>query len=261
MVQVNNKIYAGLGGSEFGDLNDWWEYDIDTDTWTEKEDFPSTVRHHPYFFGIGDFVYVGFGHHGSDIFNDFYRYDPATDEWTEVASLPEQGRVAGTQFAYDGKGYILSGQGETHSNLPTGEFWEYDPDADDWTELMAHPGGGRWAPGSFEISGNIYFTCGEANTGEKRDMMVFGLDPAAGIKDLALENSISLYPNPTEGAVTIIGDEAIFTQAEVFDAAGRSVLTALVVNQQIDLGALNPGMYMVQLTDGEILITEKLIIE
>ena len=34
--------------------------------------------------------------------------------------------------------------------MPTGEMWEYDPDGDKWTELPAHPGKSRWAPGKRE---------------------------------------------------------------------------------------------------------------
>lgn len=260
MVQVNDKIYVGLGGSDFGDLDDWWEYDIATDTWSEKTDFPSTERHHPYYFAIGDFVYVGFGHHESTIFNDFYRYDPSTDSWTTMATLPEQGRVAGTQFSYEGKGYILSGQGETHTNLPTGEFWEYDPDADDWTELTAHPGGGRWAPGSFLIDDEIFFTCGQANTGEKRDMMVFNLSPLAGLAEEKPLNQIRLYPNPSNGLVTISADSP-FENADIFDSSGRLLSSINLTGNSINLENLNPGIYTIRLTAGDLVKTERIVLQ
>ena len=46
---------------------------------------PANERHHPFYFGIGNYAYVGFGHGSSPvagtnptsyIYNDFYRYDP-----------------------------------------------------------------------------------------------------------------------------------------------------------------------------------------
>ena len=39
----------------------------------------------------------------------------------EVTSLPGEG-VAGTQFSYDGIGYVLSGDGEDHRSMETGNF-------------------------------------------------------------------------------------------------------------------------------------------
>lgn len=260
MVQVNDKIYVGLGANELGDLDDWWEYDIATDAWTEKTGFPSTERHHPYYFGIGDYVYVGFGHHTSTIFNDFYQYDPATDSWETLDDFPDQGRVAGTQFSYAGKGYILSGQGESHSNLPTGEFWEYDPDLDSWTALTAHPDGGRWAPGSFVIEDEIFFTCGEANTGEKRDMMVYGLAGPASLDDPNIQE-LTLSPNPSTGFVYLQGIALDNFTARIFDTAGKLVHESTVSENNLDLTHLLAGMYVLQIQNEDGILTEKLVIE
>ena len=108
-------------GSFGSNLKDWWEYDIATDSWNQKTDFPALERHHPYYFSVGDKVYVGFGH-GSSIFKDLYEYNAATNTWTQMADLPAQGRVAGSQFSFNGKGYIISGEGDDHGHLPEGEF-------------------------------------------------------------------------------------------------------------------------------------------
>lgn len=260
MVQVNDKIYVGLGANGFGDLDDWWEYDIASDTWTEKTGFPASERHHPYYFGIGDYAYVGFGHHDSEIFNDFYQYDPATDTWVTLDDFPDQGRVAGTQFSYAGKGYILSGQGETHNNLPTGEFWEYDPDSDNWIELDAHPNGGRWAPGSFVIEDEVFFTCGEANTGEKRDLMKFYLGPPVSVDEFDAAH-LSLSPNPSTGMVNITGIAFENTTATIFDTAGQLVHESLLNSNSIDLTHLLPGIYIFQVQNAQGVVTEKLVIE
>ena len=161
MIVVNNKIYMGCGGNGNGNLGDWWEYDVLTDIWIQKSDLIANERHHPFYFGIGDYAYVGFGHGsnpgpgsnstGSYIYNDFYKYDPANDSWTQMANFPSEARVAGTQFSYNGKGYILSGDGDDHGPLSSGEFWEYNPLNDSWNQLQSHPGGAIWAPGNFVI--------------------------------------------------------------------------------------------------------------
>tara|TARA_B100001057_G_scaffold338826_1_gene339570 strand:- start:1532 stop:3268 length:1737 start_codon:yes stop_codon:yes gene_type:complete len=174
MVVVNNKIYVGCGSNDNGNLGDWWEYDIIGDSWSQKSDIIGYNRHHPFYFGIGDYAYVGFGHGstfgpGSNpnsnnyIYNDFYRYNPQNNSWTQLSNFPSEARVAGTQFSYEGKGYVLSGDGDDHNPLSYGEFWQYDPTNDSWTQLPSHPGDAIWAPGSFVIGCDAYFLLGENN--------------------------------------------------------------------------------------------------
>ena len=259
MVYLDGNIYMGCGGSSSGDLGDWWEYDIAADTWTSKADFPSDDRHHPFYFGIGDYVYVGMGHSGPDIFDDFYRYDPSTDSWTEMASLPAQGRVAGTQFSNDGKGYLLSGQGETHDNLPTGEFWEYDPLTDSWSELNAHPGGGRWAPGSFVIDGRVYLMCGMSNDGDEKDMMAAQISDFVNTPDLTLE-PINIFPNPTVDCVQFTNVQAN-TSVSLYSLDGQ-----LLINQSIEEGAyLNlaeyeSGVYIARFNVNGKILEERIVL-
>ena len=170
MIAINNKIYMGCGSNDNGNLGDWWEYDITNDAWSQKTSIIGNDRHHPFYFGIGDYAYVGFGHGSSPvagsnptsyIYNDFYRYDPTNDNWIQLSNFPSEARVAGTQFSYNGKGYILSGDGDNHGPLDSGEFWEYNPLNDSWNQLPSHPGGAIWAPGNFVIGCDVYFLLGQ----------------------------------------------------------------------------------------------------
>jgi N-acetylneuraminic acid mutarotase len=174
MVNVGDKIFIGCGSNNTGNLGDWWEYDIPNDVWQQKIDLPANDRHHPFYFGIGNYAYVGFGHgsvigpgsnpnSNSNIYNDFYRYDPSNDSWLQLSDFPSESRVAGTQFSYNGKGYILSGDGDNHGPLDSGEFWEYETSNDSWLQLNSHPGDAIWAPGNFVIDCNVYFLLGQNN--------------------------------------------------------------------------------------------------
>ena len=49
------------------------------------------------------------------------------------------------------------------SPLSAGEFWEYDPISDIWTQLPNHPGDAIWAPGNFVIGCDVYFLLGQDN--------------------------------------------------------------------------------------------------
>ncbi len=259
MVESGGIIYVGLGGSDDGDLDDWWAYSIAEDSWTELAQFPGDPRHHPYFFAIDGLIYTGFGH-GEDIYRDWYQYDPATDEWTQLNDIPAEGRVAGTQFDFEGKGYVLSGQGESHGNLTFGEFWEYDPSDDSWIELEPHPGTGRWAPGSFIIENQLYFTCGESFSNEG-DLWSWELAP---LEPVSIEPSASfdltLFPNPSKGIINVEASEVV-ELVEVYNALGV-LLTSYQPNTakfQLEVEE-TAGLCIMQLTSsGQVFRTQLLI--
>ena len=201
------KIHVGLGDGAPGNLNDWWIYDVASDSWTEGPEFPSTPRHHPFYFGLGEFSYAGLGHSdAADVFQllsgvpqierDWYRFDDSTQEWERQADftsysvlssrkeeVSSEARVAGTQFSIEGPllsppsdvslGFVLSGDGDDHRTMQTGEFHAFHPATNDepsfWQELPPHPGTSRWAPGSFVMRGTTraYFTSGlDRTTGD-----------------------------------------------------------------------------------------------
>lgn len=245
------KLYLAVGGSSKGDLQDFWEYDITSQAWTQLDSFPGPKRHHPYYFEIGDFVYVGFGHSGPNIYKDMYRYDPANKIWTQVASLPDQGRVAGTQFTYNGKGYVLSGQGEDHQNFRTGEFWEYDPVINQWKDMPAHPGSGRWAPGSFLIDDKVYLTCGTPDEGDVKDLWMFDFDEISKT-DLVQKDKLLFSPNPAFDFVKLnlsLIDEKQ-TEIQVRDAFGKSIDLKYSDDGVVNLSGIPSGFYTFSVQQG-----------
>ena len=191
MVLTAGQVFVGLGSNaDDGNLGDWWGYDIAADSWSELAPFTAGDRHHPFYFGIEGIAYVGMGHGDTQngaltIYGDFHAYDPATDSWTALNDFPGEARVAGTQFAVNGKGYVLSGDGDNHGPLDYGEFWEYDPATDTWAELEPHPGGARWAPGSFVLGCHAYLTGGLEGVTDvyHHDLWRYTLLPDCGCTD------------------------------------------------------------------------------
>lgn len=191
MVLTAGQVFVGLGSNaDDGNLGDWWGYDIAANSWSELAPFTAGDRHHPFYFGIEGIAYVGMGHGDTQngaltIYGDFHAYDPATDSWTALNDFPGEARVAGTQFAVNGKGYVLSGDGDNHGPLDYGEFWEYDPATDTWAELEPHPGGARWAPGSFVLGCHAYLTGGLEGVTDvyHHDLWRYTLLPDCGCTD------------------------------------------------------------------------------
>jgi N-acetylneuraminic acid mutarotase len=196
-ISENNwEIQVGLGdgvvGGSFSNLNDWWSYSIASDEWSGRPDFPSSKRHHPFYFGIGNTSYAGFGHAASAIERDWYSFHASTQNWKREIDLASyevvltdgeytyseeptttEARVAGTQFSIElpsgSLGFVLSGDGDDHRTMEHGEFHAFYPsengmglegpnNADGissswWRQLPPHPGTSRWAPGSFVMRG------------------------------------------------------------------------------------------------------------
>ncbi|MEM7161804.1 MAG: T9SS type A sorting domain-containing protein [Bacteroidota bacterium] len=255
LVYYNDKLYMGLGSNN-GNLGDWWEYDIPTDTWTEKSTFIGPNRHHPYQFVIDDYIYVGSGH-----FSDWYRYDPAADAWSQIADHPSYIRVAGAQFAYNGKGYTLSGVADynnsDHEPMPTGEFWEYDPLLDQWSELTPHPGMSRWAPAYFIIDGWVYLVAGETYDGESATYR-YQLDPGVTSIEEVQENKIELYPMPFED-VFFLPQDIKWKSIRVFDVSGAQMSGIEVNGRTVNASSLAKGAYILEINDGQQFYRQSII--
>jgi len=139
---IGEKAYIGTGGGFSGTqppsrLNDFWEYDPATDTWSQIADFPGAGRSSAVAFSLNGLGYVGTGITGNnELLNDFWSYDPSIDTWTEIDSLPGAGRLDAVAFAITGRGYVALGQsvGDVFSDL-----YRYDP-ASGWTQLPDFPG-------------------------------------------------------------------------------------------------------------------------
>lgn len=233
-------------------MNDWWAYNIATDTWSEGAVFPGDKRHHPYFFGIDSLAYVGFGH-GQKVYNDFYSYHPTTDTWRIIPGFPAQPRVAGTQFSFKGKGYILSGQGADHDNLERGEFWVFDPITQDWDSLSVHPGSGRWAPGSFVIGEELYLMAGESDRGNQADLWSYSLVEYASVPEMHKEPTLRVSPNPASTYFTVeVQSENAMELYELYliSAMGQVVYQQQMASNKtnVDVAGFKAGLYGLRVT-------------
>lgn len=154
-VILNNKLYyLDAGGT--ADASELWEYDISSNTWSQKTDFPGQGRSAFAAFAIGTKLYAGTGSNSS-VQSDFYEYDPSTNAWTAKTSFPGAARTQAVGFSYNSKGYI--GGGRTCC-APLTDYYEYDPVGNSWTSRANFPGSGRFAAIEFVINGKAYIGTG-----------------------------------------------------------------------------------------------------
>ena len=247
LLATNGKVYVGAGGSASGNLNDWWEYDIATQVWDQKANIPG-ARHHPYQFVINGEIYVGNGH-----LSTWYKYDAMNDSWSSVATLTA--RVAGAQFSYNGKGYALSGTDVNHNRFATGEFWEYDPIANNWTALPPHSGFSRFAPAQFLIDDYIYILGGynriNSSLTPVTTMERYGLNGVAGT-DKTVSNKVvgSIYPNPADNEIVITLNKELTDKAivNIYSLSGQLTLNTKY-QPNIDISSLEVGLYIIDVVD------------
>jgi N-acetylneuraminic acid mutarotase len=131
---INSKLYV-LGGTPCRNcvgtniLNDFWEYDALTDTWTQLPDFPGGKRWMATGFSLNGVGYILGGSTGSgdayNLLNDFWMFEQSTNTWTKLADFPGGKRSAAAVFILNGKAYIGTGLKEDVGYV--NDFWEFDP--------------------------------------------------------------------------------------------------------------------------------------
>ena len=264
MISIGDKIYVGLGDGATGNLDDWWMYNITTNSWTQTADFPGAGRHHPFMFNASGDVFAGLGHAGQVIYRDWYKLDTASNTWSSMRPFPGEARVAGTQFTAHGYGFVLSGDGDNHSFMQTGEMWRYDPSRDSWTQLPPHPGNSLWAPGSFVINNEVYCFGGlnrHLNFFPSNVYKFTLLDPT-GIEEK--ENILSntyVYPNPANNEILWNNDQSI-TEVRIFNSTGQLFFSSRASAGKINVDNLSDGLYLVQFLENDKPIkTSKVLIQ
>ena len=91
----------------------------------------------------------------------------------------------------------------------------------------------------------------------------------SGITDASSSNAhpVSLYPNPTTGMLTILLEKTQigkFITLEIFDALGKMVLEknlADMITQEIQVKLAVSGAYIIRLSDGKNLYTQKISVQ
>ncbi|MCI5056589.1 MAG: T9SS type A sorting domain-containing protein [Flavobacteriales bacterium] len=160
---LNGMGYLLTGGATTGgSTKDFYQYDPNTNTWLQLNDYPGPNRG----YGIGDTwdgkLYFGFGLN-TGYMNDFWSYDAVSDTFEQLPSCPCAGRLHPALVAVNGKVFMGAG---SNGNGDLNDWWEYDINTKTWTQKPPMPGV-RHHPYQFEIEGEIYVGSGHDKTWSK----------------------------------------------------------------------------------------------
>jgi hypothetical protein len=133
------KLYYGLGNDAFGNpLKDFWEYDINSDTWTQLADFPGGSRYNATSWVINNLAYVASGVNAKYL-TDVWRFDPTSKSWQRLNDFPgNPGNATGVA--------LISNQ--VYWGFTNNQLWKYDYTKDTWLRLKDTPFAMRRLAGS-----------------------------------------------------------------------------------------------------------------
>jgi N-acetylneuraminic acid mutarotase len=157
-----NRCYI-IGGSAGSSnyFNDFWEYDANTNLWTQKANFSGGARREAISFVTSSpsFAYVGTGSGPTGYFNDLWQFDGLS--WMQQPSFGGSiARWRAASFSIGSKGYV--GTGRDTAGNPRKDFWEFDLAANTWNQLADFGGTARDVAVGFSIGNKGYIGTGSA---------------------------------------------------------------------------------------------------
>lgn len=128
--------------------------------WTKISPFKGRPRSGAAMFTVDSKVFMGLGYDGDEYIEDFYVFDADEGFWEAKASFPGVLRERAVAFSTNGKGYIGLGYNRERDKEELGDFWEYDPATDVWTQIADFGGTPRYSALGFAIGSRAYVGTG-----------------------------------------------------------------------------------------------------
>ncbi len=127
-----------------------------------------------------------------------------------------------------------------------------------------HPYNTHYSQGHFYLLGRSYPPFGTSGDYLYK-LFKFSVDePSSTVGTPKEEYPVSIFPNPTDGQLTIsqVG-EMRFNRVLLYDAQGRQVFSKKLekVEQTLRLPKLTAGVYLVKLTGEDLVFTDKLVVK
>ena len=169
--------------------------------------------------------------------------------------------------AFGGAATIIDATVTAVSGLPTGLTGSTNPSngvipggSDACILVSGTPATG--SAGTYSVNAAVTVN---TNFGPQSTNLIWPLtiDPAVGIATYSTHQAVYVSPNPAGSQLNVVADFH-FSSVRVFDALGNLALSQSVNGSPattIDLSKLNAGVYFIQISDGNKIVTRKFIKE
>ena len=147
---IGNKGYV-VGGTEtqpnngsHRSINDTWEYNQATNSWTQKADLPFFGVSAGTGFSIGNKGYVVNGYYKLNLnpgvnLSDLYEYNPATNAWSFKTSFPGAKRHFTNVFVIGQAAYAGGGVDSPFYTEGLKDYYKYSPATNAWVSVANFP--------------------------------------------------------------------------------------------------------------------------
>jgi N-acetylneuraminic acid mutarotase len=125
---IGERLFMGFGSPFIQFTSDLYEFVPATGQWVPMPSAPAQFAY-SHGFVIGNTYYIGPVNGSGAVL----AFNADTETWNTVAPFPGQDRRAQCAFSANGKGYL--GMGLFVFGGVLGDWWEYDPVADGWTQI------------------------------------------------------------------------------------------------------------------------------
>lgn len=154
-----DSAVASVAGSNV--LSDFWAYDPNLNTWTQKADFPGSGGNGVYFatgFAIDSKGYICCGKRGpNDYTDELWEYKPSIDQWAQLPNFPGGVRYQLSSFSIGFSAYVGLG---TDQDLYRNDIWKFDATVNQWTQMSNFPASERASSTTFTIGERGYICMG-----------------------------------------------------------------------------------------------------
>lgn len=163
---IGDRGYAGTGRTGFSGSPqaDFWEYDSQTDVWTQMADHPAGVREGATGFNTETRGFTAFGTSFINFTKSVYEFLPGSNAWVQRADVPGIGFAYSHGFVIDSVYYIGPENG-------TNNVYAYQINSDTWSQVASYPGDDR--------RGQVTFTAMDG--GVKKGYLGMGLFVFEGV--------------------------------------------------------------------------------
>ena len=198
-------------------------------------------------------------------------FGPVPDAPNTLLSLELKTDNYGVETTWE----LLNGSGDVVAQDPAGDYanatvynynWSLNPNECYTFKIYDAYGDGiccTYGTGYYKLKNtwgtpNVFIQGGQFGGEEDKG---FGTPAAVGVNENALTNGLSIFPNPTTGLVNLQFSENTQATVDVFNVLGERVMTSTFNTngtRTMDLGALNNGVYYMNVVAGDLTATRKI---